>query len=124
MGLVDRIPPVEKEVPLEPGNYFTFRALSGNEIDTIRKDGATAFADLVKLGLVSWRGPNYQDRPCDEAVKALLDDDTRQWAATEVWECSHLQRGEARSSEHGSTPGAAATSAGRTDSSEQSAAVS
>ena len=124
MGLVDRIPPVEKEVPLEPGNYFTFRALSGNEIDTIRKDGATAFADLVKLGLVSWRGPNYQDRPCDEATTTLLDDDTRQWAATEVWECSHLQRGEAKGSENGSAPGAAATPASPAASSEPSAAAS
>ena len=101
--LVDRIPPVELEVPHEPGNFFTLRALSAIELDAARREqrDVDVAHGILSRGLVSWRGETYDGRPVEQA-RDLLDEMTRDWAATEIFGISRLKLGEALSSGTGS----------------------
>ena len=48
MALVDRIPPEEKEVPHEPGNYFSFRPLTALQCDEAEASGTKRLMDQAQ----------------------------------------------------------------------------
>lgn len=71
---------------------------------------------LVRYGLDSWRGPDYEGAKCDGLAKDELTAATRDWAARVIAELSVVSAGEGRSSgagiaENGSAPSRRSTSA-------------
>ena len=56
---------------------------------------------LVRYGLESWRGPNYEGAECSGAAKDEMDKTTRDWAARVIAEISSISVGEGRSSGDG-----------------------
>ena len=140
MTLRSRMPLEERELPHEPGNFFSFRPLAANQLDEagavkVEKSagllrsisgidlpdvkavgepaepaGRPVEADplagydaglLVRYGLESWRGPNYEGADCSGAAKDEMDKTTRDWAARVIVEISSISLGEGRSSGDG-----------------------
>jgi len=176
--IVTKLQPEEREVPHEPGNYLSFRCLSGlqleeaeaastrelvermgaetlhalrpptppangakgraaaavDEVDEARrKDPLIGYspAKLIEFGLVSWRGPNYDDVPMPiaaasragdasvaETKAGLLDKPTLRWAALQVLEVSRITEGEGSSSGRGSDRTSVTAATPRSDSEE------
>lgn len=104
MALANRIPHIEVEVPHEPGNYFTLRIATGEELDLVMSldennpESTRAVARELLKSLVSWRGPLYDEAPCDEENKAQLDGKTRIWVVQEISQQSTVTLGEVQSS--------------------------
>ena len=70
--LVKNLPPVEREVPHEPGNWFSFRRLSAGEMDeaeadsvkdTMNRYGPEAMAALSKMTVPDAARQASQDDP-------------------------------------------------------------
>jgi len=135
---MQRMMPEEREVAHSPGNWMSFRPLSGKQVNraaaertqeflsqydpasldaltklaspatrtepkTAPDDPLTAYSvdALLRWGLVSWRGPDFEGAACDDANKDDLDAATREWAARQVIDVSHITPGEGRSSVDG-----------------------
>ena len=88
MGLVKNLPPVEREVPHERGNFFSFRRLSAEEMDeaqaasikeTIDRFGAQAMEIFGKMATPKAAEKATEDPLAGFSERALVQNGVVGW---------------------------------------------